>query len=429
MEELMQYVWLHRLWTPGDIATHTGIPVSVIDVGQLNRDAGPDFFNAKVRIGAETWCGNIELHVRASDWHRHGHHTDPAYDSVVLHVVEHDDCPIYTTDGRLIPQVTLRCARDFAQRYAEFVNNPANTLACASEITSLSPVTVRDWLDSLAFERLYAKVDAINARLQHSTGDWEQAAFITVARALGAGINGDAFERVAASLPLRLLHKHCDSMLALESLIFGQAGLLDASSADAAADDYRARLCREYEFLSLKFGLARPQGVVWRMSKMRPASFPHRRLATLAHMAYGGFNLMARVASVRSEADARALFDVDLTGYWVNHSNFLASTPLRPKALGRSAQDMLIINLVAPLLIAYGDALGDETAAERAVDILEHLPGEVNRYTADFVRAGVPCPNAFISQAMVQAHSNYCDVRKCLQCRLGHRLLARRAKQ
>ena len=244
MEELMQYVWLHRLWLAGELKTHSGEPVAIIDVGQLNRDAGPDFFNAKVRIGEQMWCGNVELHVRASDWLRHGHDKDKAYDSVILHVVEHDDCPIYTTDGRLIPQITLKCARNFAERYAAFVNNPANTLACASEIATLSPVMVRDWLDSLAFERLYAKVEAINDRLVRSTGDWEQTAFITLARALGAGVNGDAFERVAQSLPLRLLHKHSDSLLAIEAMLFGQAGLLECEPTDG----YVAQLQNDHFF-------------------------------------------------------------------------------------------------------------------------------------------------------------------------------------
>lgn len=424
MEELMQYVWLHRLWLAGELKTHSGEPVAIIDVGQLNRDAGPDFFNAKVRIGDQMWCGNVELHVRASDWLRHGHDKDKAYDSVILHVVEHDDCPIYTTDGRLIPQITLKCARNFAERYAAFVNNPANTLACASEIATLSPVMVRDWLDSLAFERLYAKVEAINDRLVRSTGDWEQTAFITLARALGAGVNGDAFERVAQSLPLRLLHKHSDSLLAIEAMLFGQAGLLECEPTDG----YVAQLQNEYDFMVNKFGLQRPKGVMWRMSKMRPASFPHRRLATLAHMTYGGFRLMQNILEVHSEEQARCLFDIELTGYWTNHNNFLAPTAIHPRALGKSSVDMLIINVVAPLLMAYGEYVGEENYAARAVDILEHLPGENNRFTADFIRAGVPCPNAFVSQAMVQVHKNYCDVRKCLHCRLGHRLLASRVK-
>ncbi len=424
MEELMQYVWLHRLWVVGDLTTHDGTAVAVIDVGQLNRDAGPDFFNAKVRIGEEMWCGNVEIHVRASDWHRHGHDKDRAYDSVILHVVEHDDCPIYTTDGRLIPQVTLKCARDFSTRYAAFVNNPANTLACAAEIGQLSPVMVNNWMDSLAFERLYGKVEAIKERLQRCTGDWEQATFITFARALGAGINGDAFERVAQSLPLRLLHKHCDSLLSIEAMLFGQAGLLECEPTDG----YVSHLQQEYDFFAMKFGLKRPQGVVWRMSRMRPASFPHRRLATLAQMVYGGFRLFQRILEVENEEQARSIFSIDLTGYWVTHNNFRAPASAHARALGRSSVDMLIINVVAPLLTAYGEYIGDESLSARAVDILEHLPGENNRYTADFVRAGVACPNAFVSQAMVQLHKEYCDVRKCLYCRLGHRLLAARVK-
>lgn len=424
MEELMQYVWRHRLWLSGGMVTNEGEPVAVIDVGQLNRDAGPDFFNAKVRIGDEMWCGNVEIHVRASDWRRHGHDKDKAYDSVILHVVQYDDCAIYTTGGRLIPQVTLQCARDFSQRYAEFINNQANSLACAAEIRSLSPVMVRDWLDSMGFERLYAKVDAINARLERSKGDWEQAAFVTLGRALGAGINGDAFERVAESLPLRLMHKHCDSLLSLEALLFGQANLL----ADAPSLPYTDQLRREYEFLSDKFGLKAPESLTWRMSRMRPASFPHRRLATLAQMVYGGFSLMQRVLEVKSEADARELFRFDLTGFWSTNYNFSPGGNAHPSALGAATVDMLVINVVAPLLMAYGMATGDERPADRAVDILEHLPGEKNRYTADFTAAGVANSNAFVSQAMVEVHRNYCDVRKCLYCRLGHRLLAVKVK-
>lgn len=419
----MQYVWLHRLWLAGDLKTSEGQTVTVIDVGQLNRDAGPDFFNAKIRVGSETWCGNIEIHVRASDWHRHGHDGNKAYDNTILHVVQHDDCAIQTTDGRTIPQVVLPCARNFSERYAEFVNNPANTLACAKEINTASPVAIRDWLDSLAFERLYSKVEAIEHRLKASGGDWEQTAFITLARALGAGINGDALERVATSLPLRFLRKHSDSLLSIEAMLFGQAGLLDFAP---ASDGYVEQLRREYGFLSTKFGLHKLENTIWRMSRMRPASFPHRRIATLAQMVHDGFRLMSRIIDdVKSEDDARKLFHIELRGYWVDRYNFSAPSPrVSPRALGASTIDMLVINVVAPLLMAYGNYVGDEMAADRAVDILEHLPGERNRFTSDFIAAGVACPNAFISQAMVQLHKCYCDVRKCLYCRLGHRFLA-----
>lgn len=420
MEELMHYVWRHRLWLASEMRTNDGRPVAVIDVGQPNRDSGPDFFNAKIRIGDQTWCGNVEIHVKASDWLRHGHDRDRAYDSVILHVVQFDDCAIQTPGGRPIPQLVMPCARDFSERYAAFINNPANTLACAVELPQTNPVMLRDWLDSLAFERLYEKVDAINRRLRQSNGDWEQTAFITLARALGAGINGDAFERIATSLPLRVLHKHCDSLLTLEAIIFGQSGLLY----QAPSGGYVDRMRTEYEFMRTKFGLRAPQATVWRMSRMRPASFPHRRLAALAKMVENGFNLMQNILDARNEEDARRLFRFDLTGYWATNYNFTPGGNARPAALGFSSVDMLVINVVAPLLMAYGDATDDPALSDRAIDMLEHLPGERNRYTADFIRAGVACPNALISQAMIQAHRAYCDVRKCLHCRLGHRILA-----
>lgn len=420
----MQYVWHHRLWIASDMRTNDGRPVAVIDVGQLNRDAGPDFFNAKVKIGDEMWCGNVEIHVRASDWFRHGHDRDRAYDTVVLHVVQFDDCPIQTPDGRTLPQIVMPCARNFSQRYAEFVNNPANSLACAAELPQMSPILVRDWLDAMAFERLHSKVDAITERLHQTNGDWQQAAFITLARALGAGINGDAFERIAASLPLRLLHKHSDSLLALEAFLFGQARMLD----EAPAGPYVDRLKTEYEFLRNKFGLRAPESIIWRMSRMRPASFPHRRIATLAQMVYGGFNLMQQIIDCKDEEDARKIFHIELYGYWSTNYNFSGIGNASPKALGNSTVDMLIINVVAPLLMAYGEATDNPELSDRAISILEHLPGEKNRLTADFLNCGVPCPNAFISQAMIQARRAYCDVRKCLYCRLGHRILAIKAR-
>lgn len=425
MEELMQYVWRHRLWLAGELRTVDGEPVVVIDVGQLNRDAGPDFFNAKMRIADRFWCGNVEMHVRASDWYRHGHQDDRAYDSVILHVVECNDCRVTRSDGEVIPQIVLPTARDFADRYGKFVKNPANQLACAADIASLPSVMVRGWLDSLAFERIYEKADAVCARLDRCNGDWEQAAFITLARAMGAGINGDAFERVASSLPLRLLHKHCDSLLALEAFLFGQAGLLAAPSADG----YVEHLKNEYAFLCNKFGLKPLENLGWRMSRMRPASFPHRRLAALAMMVYDGFSLLRRILDVEDETQARRLFDVTLCGYWVDHFNFSAPSPvMKPMALGRATVDMLVINVVAPLLMAYGRQTGDESLGDRAVSLLEHIPPENNRLVKDFVDIGIYCPNALLSQAMIHLRRQYCDVRKCLYCRIGHRILAVKAR-
>lgn len=414
-------MWQNRLWPPGPLATTDGEPVSVIDVGMHNRDAGPDFFNSKVRIADRLWCGNVEIHIRASDWYRHGHQDNPAYGNVVLHVVQHSDCRVTRGDGSVIPQLVVDCAEDFSERYNRFISNPANEIACSGELSSLPPVMVNGWLDAMAFERLYEKTDRIGRWLSATDMHWEQTAFVALSRAMGAGINGDAFERMALSIPLKYLHRHGDDIVAVEAMLFGQAGLLDAD----ADNEYCSRLRQEYEFYRNKFGLKPLQSPGWRMSRMRPASFPHRRIAVLALLASRGESLLNAMVECRSVDEARALFDVELCGYWIDRYTF--TTPLsgiKPKSLSRSTLDMLVINVVVPMMMAYGQHVGDESLTERAIDLLEHLPPESNRYVSHFRHAGLPCANAMVSQAMVQLHTRYCDVRKCLQCRLGHRMLA-----
>ncbi|MDE7388831.1 MAG: DUF2851 family protein [Muribaculaceae bacterium] len=425
MEELLQYVWAHRLIRPGALSTCDGRPLHIIDPGRLNRDSGPDFFNAKVKIDGRLWCGNVEIHVRASDWHRHGHHTDPAYDSVILHVVQHDDCAVRRrTDGTEIPQLKIECAADFAQRFREFTCAPASTFACAGALADIPRLYLRDWLDSMAYERLNAKGGRILELVERFSGSWEDAAYVTTARALGFGKNSEPFERLAMATPLRLLRKHSDSLTSLEALLFGQARLLPE-----APRDYAAMLASEYDFLARKFQLSPPDSYNWKMARMRPASFPMRRVALLAAMvADGGFRLMQRVLEAETEEAARAVFaDMRLSGYWLRHHT-LSDMPCdgAPAALGRASVDSLVINVVAPLLFAYGHATGNDALTARAVDILEHIPAEDNALVRDFCRCGIDCGNAFVSQALIELRREYCDVRKCLYCRIGHRILALR---
>lgn len=429
MEELMQYVWAHRLWPTDGMSTVDGRPVQVLDPGCLNRNAGPDFFNAKVKIDGRIWCGNVEIHVRATDWHRHGHHHDRAYDSVILHVVERDDCEICRPGGEVIPQMKMPCARDFAMRYGAFVNNSAQELACARELATVSPMYLRDWIDAMAFERINAKADRVEGWLDRFSGSWEDAAYVTLARALGAGVNGDAFERLALSVPLRFMLRHADSRLSVEALLFGQSGLLP--DGDGGCGGYAAELSGEYRFLAGKFSLNPPSDLAWRMSRMRPAAFPHRRVALLASMIADGFNVMQKVLDAETEEDARAIFDnVTLSGYWLDHHTFARGSDRRVSsvALGRQTVDMLIINVVVPLLVAYGRSVSDASLTDRAVDILEHLPAERNSVVGVFERAGIKCGDAFVSQALIELRREYCDARKCLYCRIGHRLLAAKVK-
>lgn len=299
--------------------TVDGRKVHVIDPGIINHDSGPDFFNAKIKIGGEMWVGNVEIHVRASDWLRHNHHKDSAYDSVILHVVGHDDLAVNRTNGEQIPQLLMPCTSDFAARFQQLVNNRGNELACSDTIASVPSVILKSWIDALAYQRLYTKTDRINTLIKRFNGDWEEACYVTFARALGFGTNNEPFERLALSIPLRFMHKHCDSLLSLEALLFGQAGFLDQH----IADPYMEQMQTEYRFLSHKFSIRKPESLGWKMSRMRPANFPHRRIAMLAAMIEGGFRMLRNIIEAKNNEETMALFDKTLTGYWATRYNFL----------------------------------------------------------------------------------------------------------
>ena len=422
----MQYIWQHRLWLQSDMRTVDGQVVQVIDPGRLNTDAGPDFFNAKIQIDGRMWAGDVEIHVKASDWHRHGHDGDQAYDSVVLHVVDRDDTVIRRSNGEPIPQLRMPCAPQFHLSYESLVNRADRDLPCAAKIAEMKPLYLRDWLDTLAYERIYDKSDRIHQLLQRYSGDWESTCYATVARCLGFGVNGEPFERLALSLPLIFLGKHSDSITAIEALLFGQSGLLDTASHN---DDYVQRLRNEYTFLAHKFGLRAPQSLGWKMSRMRPGNFPHRRIATLAAMLHGGFRMLARILKVTDLTEAESLFTPTLTGYWANHYNFGTPSPNTPSALSCTSIQGLVINAVVPLQLAYGMTHDDSELTDRAITLLQYIPAERNSIVELFTRNGIKISDAFSSQALIQLRRQYCETRKCLYCRIGHRMLAAQARR
>ncbi len=405
----MHYVWQHRLWLPGDLTTVDGEHVDVIDPGLHNTDAGPDFFNAKVRIGADMWAGNVEIHVRASDWMRHGHQNDSAYDTVILHVVETDDCRVARRDGGQIPQIVMSCARDFSRSYDEMVNNPAAALACAGELASLPQIYITDWLTALAFERLYTKADRIAELVERLGGDWREAIYVTFARALGFHTNSDAFERLALATPLSRLLRHQGAYETIEATLLGQAGLIPDVAAGTPEGDRAARLRAEHSFICTKYGLVPMRNPGWRMARMRPHNSPLRRISLLASLIAEGFALSHRIFSITGVDEARKLFHT------------------RQGNLGDSSINTLVINVVVPVMYAYGRYLGDSGMEERAIDILQALPAEQNSVIRLFEAGGITCRDAFTGQALIELRRNYCEPRKCLYCRMGHHFLAAKA--
>lgn len=435
MEDLLQYVWRYRLWPDRVLTAGDGRRVEVIDQGQLNRGSGPDFFNATVRIDGELWAGNVEIHVRASDWHRHGHDGDPAYDNVILHVVQYDDCDITRGDGVTIPQVTLRTARELEDSYRAFMSSPLSELPCARQLAGIPPIVLNDWLTALAFERLHRKADDILAIIETTRGDWDTAAYITLARAMGFGTNADGMERVARATPLRHIRRHADSATSVEAMLLGRAGLLQEPPRDA----YEERLLRDFKFYRHKFGTAddltplplaqEPAAYtppIWNM-RQRPANSPLRRLVTLAAFIRNHGTPGHDLLDMRSYDEARRLFDFEVSEYWRTHTAFGHECAYTGGVLAEGSIRLLCINAVAPLQFAYAESRGDDSVRERVVDFLTALKPESNSVISLFAAAGIKVPDAFTSQALLQLRRAYCEARKCLYCRLGHRLLSQKA--
>ena len=423
MEQLLHYVWKHRLFPLMPLQTTSGQPVEVIDPGLPNMNAGPDFFNAKLKIDGTLWVGNVELHTHASDWFRHGHDRNTAYDNVILHVVGNSDCEVRRANGDLVPQLLLHCPDDVRRRYDELQRTEIYP-PCHSILTSLPKLAVHSWLSALQVERFEQKAHAIAARLERYNNHWEDVFFITLARNFGFGLNGDAFETWAGHLPFRAVDKHRDSLFQVEAFFFGQAGLLEEEGQE---DDYYRKLRKEFLYLRHKFELSGPMpDNRWRFLRLRPGNFPHVRLAQLAWLYHKEQSLFSRVMAAETPEAVKKILSAQVSPYWEEHFTFRKSSPRREKRLGENALNLILINTVIPFLYAYGMHKADERLCDRATRFLEALKAENNRVTRLWDGAGLPVYTAADSQALLQLQKEYCDRKDCLRCRFGYEYLRSR---
>ena len=403
------------------LQTTTGEPVEVINAGLPNTNAGPDFFNAKLKIGGTLWVGNIEVQTLASDWMRHGHDKDAAYDNVILHVAETVDCEVFRANGVPVPQLQLPCPDPVRQRYDE-LSHAEIYPPCYSILSSLPKLTVHSWLSALQVERFEQKARVIATRLERCNNHWEDVFFITLARNFGFGLNGDAFEAWASRLPFRAIDKHRDDLFQVEAFFFGQAGLLDEELPDA--DGYYLKLQKEFRYLQHKFELSVPMTATqWRFLRLRPGNFPHVRLAQLANLYYKERSLFSRIMEADTLEAVRKLLTVTTSPYWEEHFNFRKVSSSREKQVGKNAQNLIIINTVIPFLYAYGLHKADELLCERATGFLESLKAEDNHIIRHWSGAGLPVSTAADSQALLQLQKEYCDKKDCLRCRFGFEYL------
>lgn len=401
----------------------SGETVEVVDPGSHNLDAGPDFSSARLRVDGTEWGGNVEIHVKASDWRRHGHHTDKAYDTVILHVVGVDDARVERTDGSRILQACVAPPEEFYTRYA-MLTEEMDRPTCLGWLHELPQLKITDWICTLGLERLHEKANYMKGLLEASHGDWQQAIFIALARALGFGLNGVPFELLAKSLPLNFVMRHRDNPLQVEALVFGQAGMLEKGPYEY--DDYYVTLCREYEFLSKKYGLQPLRADIWKYARTRPQNFPHRRLAILSSMLTDGMQLFARILEAKGDYDMLIeSLGFSASSYWLFHSRFGEAKSRLPQLvmLSRSSKEIVMINVMAPFYFAYGSLTGDVDIAERGLDLLNSIAPERNSIVSLWERHGLKPTCAFDTQALIHLRRNYCERQRCLDCRFGHCLL------
>lgn len=419
MENLLHYVWKFKLFQK-DLQTTTGLPIEVVDTGLSNTNEGPDFFNAKIKIGNKLWAGNIEIHSRSSDWIKHNHQTNKHYNSVILHVVEKADCDVYNELGNSLPQCEVVFSKQIKDNYDFLVHSDID-LPCSNYLGNIPTFHLKSWMENLLFERLERKSKHISDLLQKFGGSWDEVFYILLSRNFGFGLNADSFERLALSIPYKYIQKQNDNLIQIESMLFGQAGILETAE---KKDKYLLTLQQEYNFLKNKYTLTLGSTFLFKKLRSRPSSFPEIRIAQLAALLHNSQSLFSKILDCEELGRIRLMFHVNASEYWQTHYSFGKECARKSKYLGDSSLDIILINTVIPILFSYGRYMNNEILCERAIQFLRTIKAEKNSISHAFSHMSVPLQSAADSQAVIQLKREYCEKRKCLYCRIGHQLLA-----
>lgn len=422
-EDFLHYVWKFRLFDKTNLKTVDGEDIEIFSAGMHNTHSGPDFHNARIRIGDTTWAGNVEVHVPSSDWRKHNHTNDHAYNNVILHVVYRDDEPVILPDGRRLPTLELenRIPPDLYNRFHSLVYGNQTIIPCEGSMGHVDDMTIRTWLTRVLIERLEKRAETVIKALNNNRGDWEETFYQFLAANFGFKTNALPFELLAKSLPQNILAKHKNNPMQIEALIFGQAGFLEGDM----IDDYPKKLKEEYNFLCKKYSLTPIDNHLWKFMRMRPQNFPTIRLAQFAALIVRSNHLFSKILDIREVKSMRDLFtEIHVNPYWEDHYRFDVPSKPSPKNLGASSIDVLLLNTLAVFLFSYGRHLQLEYYTSRSLKLLENLPAEENNIIADFGVLGVKAKNAFESQAILELKNNYCNFKKCLHCGIGNKILA-----
>ncbi len=421
-EDFISYLWKNRLLFPDQLFTTTGEPVQVVHPGQQNSDAGPDFFAARIRIGGTLWAGNVEIHVRSSQWNQHGHQADAAYDNIILHVVFEHDQEVFNSRGKVMPVLEIKDCFEhkLLQNYQRLQVSKA-WVPCEGLVGETDALILNNWLNRLLVERLERKSAEVLHFFKYFGNDWEQTFYFLLARNFGFKVNASPFGLLAQRTSHKLLERNRNNLTALEALLFGQSGLLG----EHLQDVYPRSLLAEYRHQQRKHDLKPIDAKLWKFARLRPVNFPTIRIAQFAMLFHQSGHLFRNMVETKKPSDIHLQFKVKASPYWDDHYVFGKSSPKREKHLGKDAINNLVINTVAPVLFIYGKQSMRPELCDKALNLLQETPPENNSVVRKWESLGVNAQHAADSQALLELKKYYCTPKKCLQCPIGHMILKR----
>jgi hypothetical protein len=418
-EDFLHYIWLYKKLDFTNLRTTNGEVLTILNFGQYVQQAGPDFFYAQIVIDHQKWAGNIEIHIKSSDWYVHHHEKDDNYNNVILHVVWEHNTPIFRKDNSEIAVLELKnyVSKEELQKYKE-LTTPKSWIFCENQIKDIPDFVLSNWQERLFFERLERKSNPIQQLLQETENDWEAVLFCMLAKNFGLNTNGEMFFKVAKSITFSLIRKEALEVMYLEALLFGQADMIPLQ----VEDNYPKELKSWYDYIVLKYKLKKPAIAPIEFFKHRPDNFPTIRLAQLAMVFHLHKNLFSKIIEAKTIDEIYQIFNISVSDYWKSHYNFDNASPKKEKSLSKSFIDLLVINTIVPIQFAYANSLGKENA-ELLIDFLSNIPAEKNNIIDKFTKFGIKSKNAFQSQSLLQLKNEYCNNKKCLQCAFGLELL------
>lgn len=419
-EDFLHYIWKFGLFDKSNLLTTAGQVIEIIKHGEHNKDSGPDFFNAQIKINGTLWAGNVEIHINSSDWIKHNHQHDEAYNNVILHIVLNHDVEVYQRVNEAIPTLELkfRILPNVKQNYEKLKRSNKN-IPCANSLKEVKEITISNWLERMAIERLESKTNFLKQLFEETNHDWQETFYRLLASNFGFKTNSEPFLLLAKKLPLNIVFKHKNDLFQLESLLFGISGLLDQTF----EEEYPRKLQNEFEFLRKKYQLIPVKVETWKYMRMRPLNFPTLRIAQFAMLLHNSSHLFSKILDESNLQSIISMFKHNCSEYWDTHYSFTSISENKKKAIGETAIELLIINSIAPLLFFYGQTKGEQKYIDRAIEFLTQLKPETNKIVKEFTSQQLVAQNACDTQGLIHLEKEYCRRFRCLTCAIGNEIL------